>query len=219
MDILMKHDLVAIVVILLSFGAVTAAEMSTSHNHRKYIEKPVIKTVREPDYPLEVWQSQNVLGRILVHYDRELVSKESKFLNLLTDSDVALSRGNYIYLALRQNIIRSIYYIVPESSWNLLENRIREYGKNEFSVIEGRGYLTTIQGLPVHIMRLSDVPSLNIREPVLLNVSGSITTEADRLAIVQTLKSAGIIADIVTLFFTTTGSDQIAGSGVDAYAL
>ncbi len=114
---------------------------------------------------LAVWESDRIKGRILVLFDRALNADPtgSREFHL---SNLRVTDENYIYLAFRKNLVRKVYHVVPNAAWDEVNHAL---AGNPYVQQRPGGFRIVIEGMPVMIQRLHDLPS--ITEPVLVAIN------------------------------------------------
>ena len=147
-------------------------------------ERRVVR-VAAPQQALDVWRESGVKGRILVHFARR---------NNAKDDVPGLTGENYIYRAMRDNVIRALYHVIPDKSWPEVAATL---ARRPQATREGEGYRLVIEGMPVHVMRLRDVAPQ--AERVLVNVEGEWWGTRELAAIDGLLTRGTLRADLVTI--------------------
>jgi hypothetical protein len=136
-----------------------------------------------------VWQTNNVKGRILFHFARR---------NNARDDVAAVTAENYLYRAMHENRIRTLYHIIPEQSWQEVAATL---AKRPLALREGNGFRLVIEGMPVHVMRIGDLR--DVGEPVLVNIETKWWGEKEIAAIEDLLRRRVFPTDIVTISAST----------------
>lgn len=99
-----------------------------------------------------LWKKLGVRGRILWYFDRNLSLDpipEKQVRAFLADPETNKSMvndSNFLYLALRSNIVRKIIFVVPDSKWDEYVAVIR---KNPEQYPYGDGFVEYLDGVPV----------------------------------------------------------------------
>lgn len=153
---------------------------------RVYSADPEARTVAAPQDALKVWEERGVRGRILFLFDR----------NLNADRTVsAPSAENYVYLAIRNNLVRRIYHVIPDGSWEEVEKTLSSYPL----VSRHRGVYRTFfeDGSSVLILRLRDVPA--VKEKALVHIDAGYWDLNGLREIAALLKRGVITGDVVTV--------------------
>ncbi len=172
--------------ILVAFAATLVAVSLYGPAQRRCLtgERRVVR-VAAPQQALDVWRESGVKGRILVHFARR---------NNAKDDVQGVTGENYIYRAMRDNMIRALYHVIPDGSWPEVAAIL---ARRPQATREGEGYRLVLEGMPVHVMRLRDVTPLP--ERVLVNIEGEWWGPRD-LAAIDGLLDRGILrADLVTI--------------------
>ena len=152
----------------------------------------------------KAWCERGVKGKILFHLDghidfgffadqdpKELLeAKNRKELNSLLDSkhlwkfnnlkkDSLINIGNYIYPAIKEGMVKSFYWVVPDPIWNNSRQRglIKKVLKNitcllppsdQKIYVEDNAFMINVYGCPVTVLSLDSLPEID--ENVLLDI-------------------------------------------------
>lgn len=173
--------LAGVIVLLLLYG-----------NSRKiYADRLMVREIDALHESLQVWEKAGVKGRILFLFDRQL--NATPLFDALEKLPPA-SPDNYIYLSFRKNFVRKVYHIIPETSWKEVSANLQR----DWAAGETKGYYrVTVDGTPILVMRLSDVPHL--KEKVLIAVNADYWNKDDLHGIEALLKRRVITSDIITV--------------------
>lgn len=164
---------------------------------RIYLEPAEVIRLMNPTSSVTVWNEKGVKGRTLVLFDRKIHASMEE--TTLTDE-------NFIYRAIMNNIVRKIYHIVPDSSWPEVKYTLI----NNPSVTYSQGiFKTTIEGTPLFVLRVREVPTL--KERVLLHLNGDYWDNGDIHTITTLLKNNQLNTDLVTL------SGRVSNSTVEEF--
>lgn len=153
---------------------------------RVYSATPEARTVAAPQDALKVWEERGIRGRILFLFDR----------NLNADRTVsAPSAENYVYLAIRNNMVRRIYHVIPDGSWEEVERTLDSYPL----VSRHKGVYRTFfeDGSSLLIMRLRDVPA--VKEKALVHINADYWDMDGLKEIAGLLKKGVLRGDVVTV--------------------
>lgn len=158
-----------------SFLLIIAAFLSIKgSSSRKILDEHRIIKITRPSEAFYIWKEFNVRGRILVYIDSEFSieeifqkSVEARFA-MMGRMVPLLSDDNFIIHAMFNNIIRKIYYIAPDNSWDgikeiLIKNKAISYHKGIFRL--------TIEGVPLIILRQQDMNRFSEKPLVYINTS------------------------------------------------
>jgi len=109
-------------------------------------------------------------------------------------AEYQVAKDNYIYLAARENMIRKIYHILPESAW---EEAARNLVSGGYSPRPDGTFRIVAHGTPVIILRLRDIPRL--KEEVLLHVNGGSWPDSQIAELAALLKNNTLKSDLITV--------------------
>jgi len=152
---------------------------------RSFSNTPVAALLDEPYQTLELWERAGVRGRILLLFDRHL--------NATRDADSPNDR--YVDRAIQKNIVRRVIHVVPNAAWSEVEKALSE--NEAFESMDG-GYRMVLEGVPVNVLRLKDIPALH--ERVLTAVNGTSFNEQERSAIEEFIIHGVVPSDVVTWY-------------------
>jgi len=151
-----KETLYTICITLLCTGVVIFAA-TYGKNARSYANSPQAHVINEPHEALQIWERAGVRGRTLLLFDRHLNADSG-----------APPNESYVDSAIKKNVVRRIFHIVPGAAWQDVERVLS--GSDAFTFNNGV-YRMVFQGVPVTVMRLQDIAPL--AETVLIAVNGS----------------------------------------------
>jgi len=141
---------------------------------RSYASQTARLSVDAPEKALALWEAQKVKGRILLLFDN-YPHLQGRYT--YGDSSFQPTGSNFIELALFQNIIREIYFIVPDYLWEEFRTNEMYHPLRGVPGLERGLFLYSMNGLPIIATTPTSLPQLS--EPVLVYVNGSIYKEAD----------------------------------------
>jgi len=121
-------------------------------------------------YPL--WRASGAKHKTLIHVD-------AHHDIWWAQPQAPISIANFISRALQEEIVREVYWVVPDRTWKSAKNRrhvirhfqkiARQYpGRRSRAQIEKKGISATLLGKPLHICALDSLPL--IEENVLLDI-------------------------------------------------
>jgi hypothetical protein len=151
--------------ILFLFTAVLIAAGKHGISNRKYAPGRIIHRVNTPEEAYAIWQEQKVRGRTLILFDKYPHNMGYYSYN----GDPRLLQSNLIEYSIFQNIIRRIYFIVPEEDWN--EFRKQKYIRpiREATEVNKGLYLYNQSGIPIIAVPPSSLPELEEKSLVYIN--------------------------------------------------
>lgn len=149
-------------------------------------------SVDSPDKAVSLWQEKGLKGRILILFDRyPHFYGYAHYKNKIP----VLTEDNFIEYAIFKNIVRSIYYIVPDNEWDGLRT-----SPGVRSIRPGPGlvdgvYLYNLNGVPLIATTLSSLPHL-------LEISLVYVNEElfDSKHVLERIRSKHIISDCIVLY-------------------
>jgi tetratricopeptide (TPR) repeat protein len=175
------------------------------------------------DQSYHLWHDAAFRNRILVHIDAH---HDMWWI----EDDSSLTIANFICLALRERIVREVYWVVPDGTWenpagrkavgNHLKEILRTYpGHSSETRWEHRRVRTSVLGWPLVVCSLDTLPSFS--EDVLLDIDTDYLTiprisyrAEDVLApvpwrspeeLTDILRSIALSTDFVTIAYSVEG--------------
>ncbi len=154
-------------ILVAAFSAVVSGGLSYyGISKRAYLPIPVIESISEPFHSFNTWKGKGIKGRIFFLFDRKLnIEAPADIINEVNADGVPidsyLKPENYIYMALRNSMFRSVYHVIPDGSWQEVSNTLRD---NRFIRKKDGYFFITLVATPVNILRISDIPSLKETE-------------------------------------------------------
>jgi hypothetical protein len=158
---------------------------------RAFAAAPAAVEVAAPALALDAWRRAGVRGRVLVLFGR-YPHANTYYADWLAGAP--LNDGNFLEVAVFENVVRRIYFVVPEREWEGFSAQRRMYWPYR-ELPGGRGaYLHNVSGIPLVACTPSSLPRSG--EPVLAYVERGVFGAAEAAGI---LASAGLAADLVVL--------------------
>lgn len=193
-----KETILAVGGLLLACCIMIVLSMHGSSG-RFYVIPPRIEIIPDPPMAFLAWKKWGVKGRILLLFDRHLnmEAPERQDQEISVDGiplDSYLRKDNYVYLAIRNSIVRKVYHVIPDAAWPEVENVL---AGNRYVSRSGGMFTMTVMQTPIFIMRLRDVPL--IREPALLVINVNYWNEGDLRRIIARMKDRAFRSDFITL--------------------
>jgi hypothetical protein len=176
--------------VVVLFLAATITLSLYGKTQRVYAPGVTAITVESTEEAFSVWEERKVKGRTLLlfgNYPHITRSSDYKGVRQLGPS-------NLIEFAAFSNIVRRIYYLIPDADW---EGLIRQGGFGAFRKVPGmeRGlYLYNLVGIPIIATTPTSLPHLS--EISLVYINSQRFNEAD---VRDILSSKGIASDIIIL--------------------
>lgn len=186
-----RHRVAFSLAVILLFLTVIIAMSLYGKSRRVYASGVTIITVDSPEEAYSVWNEKNVKGRILLLFGKYPHVKKSWDYEGVRE----LTASNFIELAAFNNIVRRMYFIIPDDNWE----EIRQQGMfGSFRPVPGleRGlYLYNLAGTPIIATTPSSLP--NLSETTMVYINGRRFDEA---YVRDILSNKGIASDITVLY-------------------
>ena len=174
------------------------------------------------DEVLRIWRDAGVYQRILVHID-------AHHDMWWVDDEADVNIGNFISLALRQGLLREVFWVVPDAAFENakatkpvlkhIKRLLRRYQVRSTILIEPNRIAAIVLGKRLTICPLSFLPML--REPILLDIDVDYLV-IPRVAygmpdkhsplpwcwpneLVKLLRNSGVQSDLVTIVYSVEG--------------
>lgn len=177
-------SLVAILSFLLIIGIVTMHGSGS----RLFASRTMKFTIPDPEAAYDIWRDTNVRGRVLLLFD-----SYPHMRGYYTYEGVPrLDRSNLIEFSVFQNIIRKIYFIVPEQEWDDFRQQetmhpLRATGRGERAL-----YLFSMSGVLIIATTPASLPHISEEPLVYIN-----DQKYDYDSIMDLLSRKKIVSDIV----------------------
>jgi hypothetical protein len=186
-----KHRIFWTAALVSLFTAVLVASGHYGSSTRKYAADKTMHRIHAPEEAYSIWKSKNVRGRILILFDNYPHNMGYYSYN----GEPRLLSSNVIEYAIFQNIIRRIYFIVPESQWT--EFRTQKFIRpirEDTNVPKGL-YLYNQSGIPIIAVPPSSFPAM--KEKALVYINNRIFASDQALAL---LAQKNISSDIIITY-------------------
>lgn len=180
-------------VIVLLFVLTLVALDSYGKKRRVYVSEgmPASVAIENPQDAYALWKSKGVKGRVLV-----LFGNYPHFIRSADYTGVReITSNNFVEYSAFINIVRKIYFVVPDEGWEEKE-RLNEVGV--FRTVSGmeRGlYLYNLVGIPIIATTPTSLPPLS--DPPLVYINKKMFDEA---MILKVIASKGIKPDIIITY-------------------
>lgn len=148
-------------------------------------------TVDSPDKAYAIWQQKRVKGRTLVLFD-SYPHMRGRFNY---QGEPQLERSNLVEFSIFKNIIRKIYFIVPDAAW---EDFLREKTTKPIRTIpelKNGVSLYNLNGIPMIATTPSSLPHLS--EQALVYINGGVFDPGEAQ---ELLSRRGITSDITVIY-------------------
>ncbi|QWV92796.1 hypothetical protein KP004_16680 [Geomonas oryzisoli] len=171
--------------------AVIAVDNNHGTGHRIFAPGRETVTVASPEKAYHVWQHKGVKGRTLVLFDR-YPHMHGRFNY---EGEPQLEHSNLIEYSIFQNVIRKLYFIVPDENWvEFLQQPTTKVIK-PIAGLERGVSLYDLNGLPMIGTTPSSLP--HIPEQVLVYINGDVF---DARQAQDLLTRKGISSDITVIY-------------------
>lgn len=177
-----------VIAIVIVFTLVLIAAIRKGADNRIMLPASKTVAVQNPEQAFTLWQQSGVKGRTLILFD------EYPHMNGLRNypGTPQLTRYNLIEYSIFKNIIRKIYLIVPEDSWNeLLQQKDKRPLRSAPGLAQGM-YLFTMSGVPLIATTPSSLGQLS--ENVLVYINKELF---DSEKVIEQLRQKKIHSDII----------------------
>ncbi|MEK6744923.1 MAG: hypothetical protein AABZ15_15000 [Nitrospirota bacterium] len=147
--------------------------------------------VDSPEKAYLIWKEKNVKGRVLLLFDNY---PHMRGLNSYNGSP-HLHQGNIVEFSIFQNIIRKVYFIIPDNAWE--EFRLLEIMHPLRAVpnLERGLFLYNLSGIPIIATTPTSLPKISETALVYINKGVYNDTQAQDL-----LSMKHITADITVVY-------------------
>lgn len=137
-------------------------------NNRIFATVKTVHTVDTPEKAYYIWKEKNVRGRTLILFDNYPHAIGFYAYNNLPN----LNRSNLIEYSIFENIIRRVYFVVPESEWHEFRNQKFVKPLREATNVTKGVYLANQSGIPLIALTPSSLPHL--KEDALVYINSQI---------------------------------------------
>ncbi len=166
-------------------------------NARTFSSVHVITRVRSPRETTNVLRKTPVFGRVMFYFDRHLSADEMlpeviKRVVLNPGYVEPITSDNFLYALLHSGVIREIYHVIPERSW---KDVVSALSTRPGVAFDGRIFRFTIEGYPIIVSRVGDLPRLE--EKVIVYVNEKLANEYSQK--LTQLTSDDKLCDVVLL--------------------
>ncbi|WP_026842666.1 hypothetical protein [Citrifermentans bremense] len=179
----------------LAATALLAAVISVANCHgtgsRIYAPGKETVTVDTPEKAYAIWQQKRVKGRTLVLFD-SYPHMRGRFNYR---GEPQLERSNLVEFSIFSNVIRKIYFIVPDTAWEEFLQKDTTKVIKAIPQLKKGVSLYNLNGMPMIATTPSSLPHLS--EQALVYINGSVfdPVEAQHL-----LTERGITGDITVIY-------------------
>lgn len=170
---------------------ITTIIVVNSHGHNNRVIAPDSTThlIESSEQAYQIWENKKVKGRILLLFDNYPHSKGRINYN----GEPRLTESNFVEFAVLNNVLRRVYYIVPDSQWGgFLKQETMTNPFREATSLERGLYLFNLNGIPLIALPLSSLPHLP--EKPLVYINNAIF---NNLQIMESLRQNKISSDCI----------------------
>lgn len=186
-----RHKTFWTLTIIILFAAAVITSDKHGRSGRKYAQDNTSHKIQHPEEAFFIWQNKNVHGRTLILFD----SYPHNMGYYSYNGKPGLTQTNLIEYSIFQNIIRRIYFIVPESDWDEFRKQKFIRPIREATEIAKGLYLYNQSGIPIIATPPSSLPELE--EKALVYINDRIFASDQALALLARKK---ISSDIVVTY-------------------
>lgn len=154
--------------IVFLLAAILLAVSHHGRTNRTYAAGKTTYAIHTPEEAYAIWKEKNVRGRTLILFDHYPHNMGYYSYN----GNPRLYQSNLVEYAIFQNMIRKIYFVVPEMEWNEFRQKKFVRPIREATETTKGLYLYNQSGIPIIAVTPSSIPA--IAEPVLVYVNTSM---------------------------------------------
>jgi hypothetical protein len=161
------------------------------YNNRVFASGKTTQTIESPEKAYAIWKENKVKGRILLYFDNFPHAKGLG--NYLKFNEVPqLTSSNLIEFSIFNNIVRKIYFIVPDHNWEKFRLQKEMRPLRNMPGVERGLYIFLRSGVPLIAITPSSLPHLSEEALVYVNTQVFDYDQAMKL-----LSQKNITADII----------------------
>lgn len=190
-----KREIAGICVIISLFVFVVFFFSYYGRSYETFLVVPKVTVISKPHEAYAIWRDAKIRGRILLLFDRHLNAEPLDRRKNIVLNDSLLTPLNYLTISTDRDLIRKIYHIIPDASWEEVRETISKWPLIPFA--KGVFRMNIDEGVPVFIMRAKDIPPLS--EKVLVSINGAYWDEQGVQEILAMMEKKRWISDLVTL--------------------
>lgn len=174
----------------LLFTIVIIVVSNHGHNSRIFAPGRTAYAVETPEEAYSIWKENNVKGRILLLFDNYPHLRGFRSY----DGIPQLTQANLVEFSVFQNIIRKIYYIVPDDEWEDFRQLEIMHPLRAVPGLERGLFLYNLSGIPIIATTPTALPQLSETTLVYINNSVFNNAQAHELLSVKNITSDIIIS-------------------------
>lgn len=189
-----KYKIANAVALCIMFIGIVFIVSRHGENHRKFASRQTVHTIDSPEKAYYIWKENGVSGRTLILFD-----SYPHNMGLISYQGLPqLTKTNFIEFSIFQNIIRKIYFVVPETDWNDFRKQKFIRPIREASNLAKGLYLYNQSGIPIIAVTPSSLPHIPEQTLVYINIKRFNSDEALGL-----LAQNKILSDIIVCYLGT----------------
>ena len=143
--------------------------------------------IDSPEKAYQIWKEKKVKGRILVLFDSYPHAKGLISYN----GEPQLYPSNFVEYSVFKNIIRRIYFVVPDGAWEEFRKQKEIRPIRDVPNMERGLYLFNLNGIPMIAVPMSAIP--RISEDVLVYINNSVFNYTQAVELISQRKIASDI--------------------------
>ena len=179
-----KAGTVRLILIVSFFAVALVSTHYTGTSNRVYLESRAVEFVSLPEQAFTRWAAHGVGGRV------EEIRDPSPHAQPRGQGP---SRDNFVYRAIRKNIIREVNLVIPDAYWEVIDPKLS--GVPGVRRTDRGDYRATIEGAPFRIMPLQRVRAAE--EESLLFVNGEHWDTSQMQRIISLVKTGVLKTDCI----------------------
>jgi hypothetical protein len=170
------------------FAITVIAADRHGHENRIYASGSNTYVVDSPQKAYKIWKEKKVRGRILILFDTYPHNMGFYSYKMLPQ----LNQANLVEFSIFENIIRRIYFVVPEMEWSVFRNQKYVRPIREATTITKGLFLYNQSGIPIIAVTPSSLPQIEEKVLVYIN-TGVFDPVQAQMQLAQKMISSDII--------------------------
>ena len=154
-----KNQVACSVITVMLFSVIVIGVTIHGNNSRIFASGSTMLAVDSPDKAYAVWKEKGVHGRVLLLFDN--YPHAQGLLSYIRDGGVPqLTTSNLVEFGVFNNIIRKVYFIVPDEQWEEFRHRKEMGPLRNVTGVERGMYLFYKSGISLIAITPSSLPSM-----------------------------------------------------------
>lgn len=183
-----KHWIIGSLAVCILFICTLLVVSNHGGENRIFASGKTTYRIDTPEKAYLLWKETKVKGRTLILFDRYPHN-----MGLISyNGPPQLTKSNFVELSIFQNIIRRIYFIVPEADWIEFRNQSYVRPIREATDVTKGLYLYNQSGIPIIAVTPSSLPHISEEALVYIN-----TRMFNRDEVMELLTRKNISSDII----------------------